>query len=218
MVFCVSWQFFRNFPSHSTRRDWNTFSVSFIKALWIYAVFFFFFSSENLSALADTFVTWWWWQNYHLFCLLSLQKPEVKSYGALSREVQKQAWLWKWGTGWLDKQAENLPTAAWIATAQKESEWCWQSGGLPHASLESSFSPPSVFPSTPARMLCGTDLTVTGWFAAKKTFAYLPLRNVTLLAFYINGNRFGEKVFHFKGKMLKYNRHKGKFALPWNNT
>lgn len=141
MVFCVSWQFFRNFSSHSTRQDLKYLFCLLHKSTLDLRSFFF-FSSENLSALADTFVTWWWWQNYHLFCLLSLQKPEVKSYGALSREVQKQAWLWKWGTGWLDKQAENLPTAAWTATAQKESEWCWQSGGLLHASLESSFSPP----------------------------------------------------------------------------
>ena len=134
---------------------------------------FFFLSFENLSALAAAFVTWWWWQNYHLFCFLSLQKPEVKSYGALSREVQKQAWLWKWGTGWLDKRAENLPTAAWTATAQKESEWCWPSSGLLHASLQSSFSPClSLLSQKLTRMLQGTALTFTGWFAVKKTFSW----------------------------------------------
>lgn len=56
-------------------------------------------------------------------CFLSVQKQEVKSYGAPSREARKRAWLWKWGTGWLARQAENLPTAAWTAIARKESEW-----------------------------------------------------------------------------------------------
>ena len=217
MVFCVSWQFFRKFSSHSRQDLKYLFCLLHKSTLDLCS--FFFLSSENLSALAAAFVTWWWWQNYHLFCFLSLQKPEVKSYGALSREVQKQAWLWKWGTGWLDKRAENLPTAAWTATAQKESEWCWPSSGLLHASLQSSFSPClSLLSQKLTRMLQGTALTFTGWFAVKKTFAYLPLRNVTCLAFYINGHRFGDKVFHFKGKILKYSCHKWKFALPWNDT
>lgn len=170
--------FLENF--HPTQQDkiWNTFCLLHKSTLDLRS-FVLFFSIWEPQCLADTFVTWWWWQNYHLFCFLSLQKPGVKSYGALSREVQKQAWLWKWGTGWLDKQAENLPTAAWTATAQKESEWCWLSSGL-HASLQSSFSPRlSVLSQKLTRMLWGT-----GWFAVKETFAYLPLRNVTCLAFF----------------------------------
>ena len=154
------------------------------------------------------FVTRWWRQNDHPFCFLSVQKPVVKSYGAPCREVQRRAWLWKWGTGWLDRQAENLQTAAWTATAQKESEWCWLGRGL-RALLE-TFSSTSFSVLSPklTHMPYSTILTFTGWFAVKKTFAYLPLRNVTYLAFYINGNRFGDKVFQFKGKMLKCDCHK----------
>lgn len=165
-----------------------------------------------------TFVTWWWWQNYHLFCLLSLQKLEVKSYGALSREVQKQAWPWKWGTGWLDKQAENLPTAAWTATAQKESEWCWQGGGLLHTSLEPAFSPPLCV------SINANSHALWHWFnfhwliCCEENFCLPATEKCDTPGFYISGNRFGDKVFHFKGKMLKHNCHKGKFALPWNNT
>lgn len=54
-----------------------------------------FFSSEDLRALADTFCHQMVMTNLSPFCFLSVQKQEVKSYGALSKEVQKQAWLWK---------------------------------------------------------------------------------------------------------------------------
>lgn len=94
-----------------------------------------FFSSEDLRALADTFCHQMVMTNLSPFCFLSVQKQEVKSYGALSKEVQKQAWLWKWGTGWLDRQAESLQMAAWTAIAQKESEWDGYKVHLFHAFL-----------------------------------------------------------------------------------
>jgi hypothetical protein len=55
-----------------------------------------FCSSEDLEVLAGIFcyrivMT----ENYDTFCFLSLQKQEVKSFGALSREAQRRAWQWR---------------------------------------------------------------------------------------------------------------------------
>lgn len=109
-------------------------------------------------------------------CFLSVQKQGVKSSGAPSSEAQKQDWLWKCGTGWPGRQAENPQMAAWTATAQKESEW----GRLCCVSL-----PP--LPETTF------------------SFSLSASRNGIYLAFYTKGNRFGDKVFCFNGKMLKCN-------------
>lgn len=111
-------------------------------------------------------------QNCHASCLLSVQRPAVKSCGAPSREVQKRGWPWKWGTGWPDRQAESLRTAAWTAIALKESEWgrpwCASPPCLacdPLLSLSLSL----CFPQKLTHTLHSTICIFPGWFAAKRT-------------------------------------------------
>lgn len=53
---------------------------------------------------------------------LCLQKQEVRSYAVQSRGVQRRAWRWRWGAGWLVRPAGSPRTAAWTATAPRESK------------------------------------------------------------------------------------------------
>lgn len=53
---------------------------------------------------------------------LCVQKQEVRSCAALFRGALRQAWQWRWGAGWLGKPAGSPPTAAWTATAPRESK------------------------------------------------------------------------------------------------
>ena len=119
---------------HPTQPDTvsNTFSLCLLNESTL--CFTQFFPPEDLHHVGCLwFATRWWWHNCHASCLLSVQKPAVKSSGAPSSEVQRRAWLWKWGTGWLGRRAENLRTAAWTAIARKESEWGQRDARLFHA-------------------------------------------------------------------------------------
>lgn len=128
MVFCAPGRVLENF--HPTQQGvvWNTFSPFLLhKSTWRVC------SSLRLRTSECElvcFVTRRRWQSYHPVCFLSVQKQEVKSSEALSKEVRKQAWPWKWGTGWPDRRAGSPPTAAWTATARRGSEWGWL--GRPH--------------------------------------------------------------------------------------
>lgn len=51
-----------------------------------------------------------------------MQKREVRSCGAPFRGVQRRAWRWRWGAGWLDRPVGSPPMGAWTATAQRESK------------------------------------------------------------------------------------------------
>lgn len=112
---------FRVFSSHSTRH-WNTFPLCLLNKSTLYLCNS--FHLRTFTTLAEYFsLPDGDDKTIMLLVFLSVQKQVVKSYGALSSEARKQAWPWKWGTGWLDRQAENRLMAAWTAIAQKESEW-----------------------------------------------------------------------------------------------
>lgn len=216
MEFCVSWQFFRKFSSHSTRQDLKyLFCLLHKSTLDLRSFFSFIWEPQCIGCYVCYLMVMTQLSPLLFSVFAETGGKKLRSTVQRSTETGLAVEM----RNWMTRQASRESTDGSMNSYSSEGKWVM---------LAEQWSPPrlaavfllslSLLSQTLTRMLRGTALTFTGWFAVKKTSAYLPLRNVTCLAFYINGHRFGDKVFHFKGKILKYSCHKWKFALPWNDT
>lgn len=192
MAFCA-WRCLENL--HPTQQGivWNAFSLCFLNKSAL---------CRRSSFPLRTSECWlilllprWRRPSRHPFCFLSVQRQAVRSCGARCREAQRQAWPWRWGTGWLARRAGSPPTAAWTATAPKESEW----GRPPSAALRAPLSPLSQKPPHALRsaLLVFTDLL---WRERGSPATGIP-------GFLYPGPRSGDKMLGFNGKRLKGDFH-----------
>lgn len=130
--------------AHPGRHRFEVFKILSPRLLRLYTQLFSFAGSGCWPACS---VTGQPWQNSDGFGFLFLQKQGVKSSGALSREARKPAWRWRWGTGWPGRPAGSPRTAAWTATAPKESEW-GRATPRSHESSSPCSQPTSAFPGS----------------------------------------------------------------------
>lgn len=164
---------------------------SLIRALCIYA----FFSSVDLKALADTFC--------HQMVITKLSSLLFSVFSEAGGKKLRSTVQRSTETGlavemrnWMTRQASRESTDGSMNSYSSEGKWvrlavmCISCMLCPRPSfLSHSLSFHQLAHST-----APFSFSLVDWLW-RGQFALLPLRNVTYLAFYIKGNRFGNKMF-----------------------